>query len=123
MSILLNVYQESNQSFTITLAGAIDSEAVEAFEATLKPLLEKDFPWIVFDFSKVTYITSSGLAAIVGIEKGLRALDKTLYVINASLPVGKVLAVLAALPGLQILKDKTALVEHLSGFKDKKPSQ
>jgi anti-anti-sigma factor len=113
MSLSVKVTKDKANRIILTLLGAIDSEAVSGFEKVVKPLLITEFSAIIFDFAKVTYITSAGLSVMVEAEKSIRAMNKSMFVINMPPQIQKVLSVIAALPSLKIFKTVDELDKYL----------
>jgi len=72
-----------NGELTLQLEDSFDALAVEDLRQDFDDLATQELD-VVLDFSRVTFIDSSGLGAIVFLFKRLRALDKNLKLANTT---------------------------------------
>lgn len=73
-----------NENFEIHLSGDLDINVVENFKNEILEkykALDKD---IVFDFSELKYIDSTGIGAIMTVYKSAKDKSKTLIINNAN---------------------------------------
>jgi anti-anti-sigma factor len=72
-----------NGELTLQLEDSFDALAVEDLRQDFDDLATQELD-VVLDFSRVTFIDSSGLGAIVFLFKRLRALNKNLKLVNTT---------------------------------------
>jgi len=72
-----------NGELTLQLEDSFDALAVEDLRQDFDHLAVQELD-VVLDFSRVTFIDSSGLGAIVFLFKRLRALNKNLTLVNTT---------------------------------------
>jgi anti-sigma B factor antagonist len=79
-----------NGEAVVALRGELDMDSAPKLEATLAPLLDEQVPDVILDLSDLTFIDSSGLAALVIAQKQLNWQGRRLVVRSPSAPVLRV---------------------------------
>ena len=69
--------------------GDLDAYTVSAFRERVAPLCGR--PWVIFDLSKLTFIDSVGLGALIGAIRRIREAGGQSFVCAARPPVGRLL--------------------------------
>jgi anti-anti-sigma factor len=81
----------ASQSIVIRPTGDLDGLGAEHLRQTLRPLLDEGYRYLIFDFERTEFITSSGLGLLVELYNTVVRQEGSLSVINAS---GRVLWIL-----------------------------
>lgn len=76
--------QDKNGSLVCYVEGEIDINTAPDLKKNFEKILSKKTPKIVINFSKVTYVDSSGLATLVEILKGMRTYGGKMRLSNLS---------------------------------------
>ena len=96
----------------VELHGCLDSHTVVPFERTLQGVLE-DKPQegtcssMVLDLSKLTYISSAGISALMGLTRRLRERECELYLLKPTDKVYRVFRTLGFTNIFRIISDET----------------
>ncbi len=83
---------ETDEKITIFLEGRLDKLSSPVLEEAMKKELEKKKD-IVIDFKNLEYISSAGLRILIANEKELKAIGKTMEIINVNADVMSILNV------------------------------
>jgi anti-anti-sigma factor len=81
---------------TIALEGRLDAESVGTLDQELDSLLESAMKVLVFDLSKLEYISSAGLRSLFRAQKTMRAGSGKAVILNPTPAVKKVLDIVKA---------------------------
>jgi anti-anti-sigma factor len=114
MPLGVKIDRNAHSSLVVILSGAIDSQTASQLKDAVNPLLTEGFSYLIFDFAKISYITSSGLSVIVEVERSLRFIGKKLFLINTPEQIKKVISVVSALPGLKIFKNNEEVDKYIA---------
>jgi len=117
----LNVRVEDGRSLTKTLVleGRLDSESVGALDEALDAVLASAVQVVVFDLTKLEYITSAGLRSIFRAQKAMHARAGKSLLLNPTPQVKKVLEIVR-IPELGTLfKDLEELDAYLDAMQKK----
>lgn len=76
--------EDKNGIVVCYLEGEIDISTAPDIKKCFEKLLSKKAPKIVINFSKITYVDSSGLATLVEILKGMRTYGGKMRLCNLS---------------------------------------
>ena len=83
---------ETDEKITIFLEGRLDKLSSPVLEEAMKKKLKKKKD-IVIDFKNLEYISSAGLRILIANEKELKAIGKTMEIINVNADVMSILNV------------------------------
>lgn len=83
---------ETDEKITIFLEGRLDKLSSPVLEEEMKKEVEKKKD-IVIDFKNLEYISSAGLRILIASEKELKAIGKTMEIINVNEDVMSILSV------------------------------
>ena len=117
----LNVRVEDGRSRTktIVLEGRLDSESVGALDEALDAVLASAVHVVVFDLTRLEYITSAGLRSIFRVQKAMQARAGKSLLLNPTPQVKKVLEIVR-IPELGTLfKDLEELDAYLDAMQKK----
>jgi anti-anti-sigma factor len=102
----------SNPS-TLVLSGRLDSSTAPELEAVLDRVLKNAPPRLVFDLSKLDYLSSAGIRCFVRARKALEPGGGKVAIVNPQPAVRKVLEIVKAVPAGGIFKDVAELDAYL----------
>jgi anti-anti-sigma factor len=102
----------SNPS-TLALCGRLDSTTAPQLEAVLDRVLQNAPPRLVFDLSKLEYLSSAGIRCFVRARKALEPGGGKVAIVNPQPAVRKVLEIVKAVPAGGIFKDVAELDAYL----------
>ncbi|CAN5452140.1 STAS domain-containing protein [soil metagenome] len=74
----------------IELIGTLDSHTVVGFEKSIQELLEEKPRRVVLSLENLTYISSAGISALMGLTHRLRQVDGDLILLKPSEKVSRV---------------------------------
>lgn len=83
---------ETDEKITVFLEGRLDKLSSPILEEEMKKEVEKKKD-IVIDFKNLEYISSAGLRILIASEKELKAIGKTMEIINVNADVMSILNV------------------------------
>lgn len=64
---------ETDDKYTVTLDGELDTACAQEFEETMKPIHDLKGKEVTIDCAKLEYIASSGLRVMLGLLKNSKA--------------------------------------------------
>ena len=100
--------------FIIRIVGALDAYSFPEFETKIREIIDKDGRNLLLDFSRLEYISSAGLGALMGFAKIAREKDGDLLILKPTPKIGSIIDVL----GLSKFIKVCGPVCHLIGIKD-----
>jgi len=109
----LEIVAEPSNPSTVVLAGRLDSTTAPELEAVLDRVLKKAPPRLVFDLSKLEYLSSAGIRCFVRARKALEPGGGKVAIVNPQPSVRKVLDIVKAVPAGGIFKDIAELDAYL----------
>ncbi|NGX99140.1 MAG: STAS domain-containing protein [Candidatus Afipia apatlaquensis] len=93
MKFNLETCSEDPRGIIAEMTGELDIESSDEFKSTLKGIIETGPPVVVLDFEGVTFVDSSGLGAIVGVEREGNSNGCRIRITGTHGPVAKVFAI------------------------------
>lgn len=105
MSLDIKIVKKQNYVYSVGLKGSIDTETYSKLEDELKELIDDRTKAVVLDMSKVTYISSIGIRAVIESKKAIEAKNATFAMINLQPQIKKVFDVMKILPMFDIFDD------------------
>jgi anti-sigma B factor antagonist len=93
MKFNLETCSEDPRGVIAMMTGELDIESSNEFKSTLSALIETGPPVVVLDFKGVTFVDSSGLGAIVGVDREGTANGCKIRITGTHGPVAKVFAI------------------------------
>ncbi|HXV64694.1 MAG TPA: STAS domain-containing protein [Vicinamibacteria bacterium] len=93
MMLKVQVTDGPHLTRTIALEGRLDFGSVGVLDTELDSLLEKPVKVLVFDLSKLEYISSAGLRSLFRAQKSVKAQSGKVVLLNPTPPVQKVLEI------------------------------
>lgn len=102
MPLTVSVHKRITGTWKVVLEGRLDTSTYQIAEEKLQPLMTASGPQVVFDMSKVDYISSMGLRVIMGLKKAVAKNGGKLLMSELQPPVAKVFEIAQALPQEEI---------------------
>ena len=84
--------KEENNELVMYFDGRLDTAASPVVEKEIQPLLENDNKNIVLDYTKLEYISSSGLRLFLSVLKNAKAKGNHVYITGVSNDIRNVFA-------------------------------
>ena len=111
----LNVRVEEGRSFTktIVLEGRLDAVTAADLDRELDAALASPMKVLVFQLSKLEYISSAGLRSIFLAQKSMRARSGKVVVVDPQPPVQKVFDIVKAVDVNEVFKSVAELDAYL----------
>ncbi len=94
--------------------GRLDTAAYTEFERDVLAAIEAGTPWLVLDFSKVVYVSSLGIRAVIMAVKRLRAAGGRLAICGMQIAVADVFEISGLTSVLEIYPDRASALAALS---------
>jgi anti-anti-sigma factor len=119
MPLNVRVEDGRSQTKTLVLEGRLDDESVGALDEALDAVLESAVRVVVFDLTKLEYVTSAGLRSIFRAQKVMHAKAGKALLLNPTPQVKKVLDIVKV-PELGVLfKNVQELDAYLDAMQKK----
>lgn len=121
MSLALTYEQKAPGVFTMHLAGSLDTDTYQDYEAEVDRLYA-EFPAIkviILDLEGLSYISSAGVRVILATKKRLKSTCGELGILNMQAQIEKVFAIIKALPSLQVYGSIEELDRYLKVIQKK----
>jgi anti-anti-sigma factor len=110
----LEILAEPANPSTLALAGRLDSSTAPELEAVLDRVLKNaPLPRLVFDLSRLEYLSSAGIRCFIRARKALESRGGKVAIVNPQPAVRKVLDIVKAIPAAGIFKDVAELDDYL----------
>jgi anti-anti-sigma factor len=109
----LEIVAEPSNPSTLALVGRLDSTTAPELEAALDRVLKQAPPRLVFDLSRLEYLSSAGIRCFVRARKALEPGGGKVAIVNPQPAVRKVLEIVKAVPAGGIFKDVAELDAYL----------
>ena len=101
---------DENQSIRVSVVGCLDSHTVVDFEKNVNGMIEENSPKrLILDLSDLTYISSAGISALMGLTHGLRKKEGELILLKPSEKIYRVFRTLGFTSIFRIAEDEAAL--------------
>ena len=115
MALIIKVEENKPRVFVVSLAGALDSTTYPELESKIAYLLaEGEAKVITLDLDGLEFISSMGLRVIFKARKDLSRAGGYLCLARISPPVQKALAIIEALPSMQIFSSYEEMDAYLA---------
>lgn len=99
--LLIQPAEADSANRRVAVVGCLDSHTVVGFEKTLHALLDEGCSRVVINLSELTYISSAGISALMGLTHRLRKSEGELVLLK---PTEKVFRVFRTLGFTNIFK-------------------
>lgn len=83
-------FDSQNSCWMISVEGELDVSCADKLKSEINKMLGEKIVDIKLDFSKLTYLDSTGIGVLVGALKKLKANDKTVHILNPKDNVRKI---------------------------------
>ena len=95
-------------------SGILDETKGNHLRQTIKESVEQDITWILIDFTKVTFMDSAGLGALVLMLKTVRSSDGRLFIMSINEQIQMLLELTNMSQVLEIVSSKQEIKEILA---------
>lgn len=114
----LDVRVEEGRSFTKTLVleGRLDNSTVATLDRDLDAVLASPVKVVVFELSKLEYISSAGLRSLFRAQKSMKARAGKVLVFNPQAPVQKVFDIVKAVDVNEVFRSVAELDAYLDSI-------
>ena len=97
----------------VMLAGRLDAKASEAVSAALLDALERSPAGLILDIGAVSFVSSAGLRAVIGVHKRAHASGKAVALIKAQPAVYKIFKVSGLDAAMRFFEEEAEAAETL----------
>lgn len=94
-------------------AGSIDSTTAQVVERRLINLVDRGIKYLIIDFSKTTFISSSGVGILLGLVSSLREDNGDLVLMNVSNRIKEIFDILNISDYFVTIENIDQLREHI----------
>ncbi len=105
IQIVQDVTGRRSAPTTVKLAGSLDTATAPELERRLAPVLGQMVREIVFDLSRLEFISSAGLRIFSMVRKQLRERGGQVSFVNMQPQIEEVFEIIKALPGMQVFRN------------------
>ncbi len=99
----------------IHVDGRVDALNAGSFEEKMLPLCQSETKGFIIDFSKLVYISSAGLRAILKMAKQCKSVKKKIVICNLAAEVQEVFKISGFDLIIKICKDTESAMNEISG--------
>jgi len=103
----------------VALEGRLDQETYKECEKALEPVLAGPVRTLIFDMSKLKFISSVGVRILITTQRTLAGRNGCLLLANLQPQIEKVLEIIQALPGIDIFRNVEELDKYLAAMQRK----
>lgn len=112
--MLLKIVAEPSNPSNIALVGRLDSSTAPQLDEVLDRVLHgTPLKRLVFDLSRLEYLSSAGIRCFIRARKAIEAGGGKVAIVNPQPAVRKVLDIVKAIPAAGIFKDVAELDDYL----------
>ena len=97
----------------IGVEGRLDATTSPEFEQAIEPILDHDLDYLVLDLSKVPFISSAGIRALMYVNKALAKKDAKVMCINMQPQIAAVMETIKQLPGLHVFANDAEMDQYV----------
>jgi anti-anti-sigma factor len=115
---IVNLPTDMEWTTKIGVQGRLDAITSPKFEQAIDPILKQGMDYLILDLSKVSYISSAGIRALMYINKSLAERDAKVICINMQPQIAKVMEAIKQLPGLHIFRSDEELDKYLNAIQE-----
>lgn len=91
--VTVSLIQREGQRLVVTVAGEIDASSSDTLHSETLAQLDAKYTHLVLEFSKVTFCDSSGMSALIGIQRQMHQYGGTVAVAAAPHNVARALRI------------------------------
>jgi stage II sporulation protein AA (anti-sigma F factor antagonist) len=103
----IDIRQIQDNKTLVSLEGPLDNTTVSAFEESIEPLLDKrQNLTLFFDFTKLNYLNSTGIARLLQYHLHLKSANGRLKIFGVSEFISEIMMICGASKLLEIYKDR-----------------
>ncbi|MCD4716917.1 MAG: STAS domain-containing protein [Desulfobacterales bacterium] len=117
----LNITVENKQEgvYVVIPEGHLDSTTSFMFEEEVTPLFAATTKVLMFDLSKLDYISSAGVRFVFMAQKAMSKYNGVFMMTNLRPQIKKVFEIINALPSLRVFKNIEEADEYLYAMQEK----
>lgn len=105
---------EHANTYTVELAGSLDTATAPELERDLAPLLDAEIKQLVFDLAQLQFVSSAGLRVFGIARRKLRENGGQVCFVHMQPQIEEVFEIIRALPGLGVFRSVAELDEYLA---------
>jgi anti-anti-sigma factor len=114
MSLIIKNKQSTEETLSIALQGALDSDTAPDLDAALTNDIKPTTRVVAFNMAGVTFISSAGLRIIFKTLKLMKSRGGQVSVTQMSKGVRKVFEIVKVMPDLTVFASQTEMDEYLA---------
>jgi anti-anti-sigma factor len=117
----LNIAVEKKQEgvYVVMPEGHLDSTTSLTFEEEVTPLFAASTKVLIFDLSKLDFISSAGVRFVFMAQKAMSKYNGVFMMTNMKPQIKKVFEIINALPNLRVFKNMDEADEYLYAMQEK----
>ena len=119
VSLDVSINRKAIGVYLIALDGRIDSDTYTKLENSVKPILVPATKVVILDMSKVSYVSSAGLAVVFQIKKYIEGNSGSFIIASLQPQVKKVFDVIKALPSENVFESREEIDSYLDFIQKK----
>ena len=104
---------------TCVLTGRLDADSYEELDAELEPVLASGVTRLVFDLTRLEYISSAGIRCFVKAQKALKGAGGETSILNPQPQIQKVFDIVKAIPTRNVFTSVAELDAYLDAIQMK----
>jgi anti-sigma B factor antagonist len=110
---IVNLPTDMEWTTKIGVEGRLDATTSPKFEKAMEPILNQAMDFLILDLSRVPFISSAGLRALMYINQTLAKQNSKVICINMQPQIAKVMETIKQLPGLHVFKNDEEMDKYL----------
>lgn len=118
-ALYIGVTERGRGAYAIMLDGRLDTMTAPQLEHKIAALLTPAVTTIIFDMTRLVYISSAGVRVIFKVRRSLEERKGTFLMSNVQPQIEKVFAIVNALPRESIFKDMNEVDAYLDVMQKK----
>jgi anti-anti-sigma factor len=100
----------------IHLDGRLDTITAPQLEKVLEPMLDGRYDNLIFDLTRLTFISSAGIRVLVHARRVMKAQHGGFLMVNMQPQIVKVFDIIKALPGFTMFESQEELDRYLAAI-------
>lgn len=119
MSLKVDVREREKGVYVVMPDGHLDSNTYLMFEERINPLFVASTKVLIFDLSRLDYISSAGVRMIFKAKRALKEIGGSFMMANLKPQIKKVFDIINALPDIRVFKSVKEMDAYLDTMQKK----